>query len=755
MNTNTIRGLASIIVPCFNQRGFTQLCLQSLYRYTRAPWELIVVDNGSTDDTKTYLAGVLDATAVPVTVVANARNLGFPAAINQGLQVARGEYLVLLNNDAVVTEGWLDQLIALANAKSHVTVETAETKTESENGNLAIVDFNHDSSGAAGAIGPSPQPSPAGEGASCSRRDGSHAGHARTLDGPDRLDSTIGLAGPMSNYAAPPQLVERVPYHDLEEMHRFARCWRDEHRGQWFTVPKLSGFCLLMKRAVYDAIGGLDERFGLGLFDDDDLAERARRAGFELAVAHDLFIHHFGSRTFAGNGIDAEKLLDENARRFAAKWGLPVTKRRRVVLRPWNGSSDPNTMTPQALDGAGEDSARNGPKLATNGRGVGQAFEPDVRLESLTYGKQCRVSLTMIVKDEENNLSTALESVAGLFDEIVVVDTGSTDRTIEIARSFGARVFDFVWVDDFGAARNAALARATGDYAFWLDADDVVDPPEQEKLRALLDQLRAGDEACHVVRCKCDPSPDGSGGETVVDHIRLFPLRQDVRWTYRVHEQILPALKRAGVPVRWTGVTVRHTGYVDKALRARKLDRDHKILTEDLEDRPDDPFTLFNLGSIAVERQDWLEALGFLRRSLAGSAPTDSITRKLFALIARVYQMQGDSQTALRTCADGLAINPDDAELWFRKAVVHRHRGESAEAEGCWRRILTLHRPEQFSSVDQGIYGHVTRRNLAAIAAERGDHAEAAKLWTEVLAECPGDREALAKLKDLSLVLGP
>ena len=143
----------------------------------------------------------------------------------------------------------------------------------------------------------------------------------------------------MSNYAAPPQLVEEVPYRDIGEMHRFAAKWRDEHRGKWFTVPKLSGFCLLMKRAVYDAIGGLDERFGLGFFDDDDLAERARRAGFELAVAHDLFVHHFGSRTFAGNGIDAEKLLDENAGRFAAKWGLKGTNGRRVALQPWNRES--------------------------------------------------------------------------------------------------------------------------------------------------------------------------------------------------------------------------------------------------------------------------------------------------------------------------------------------------------------------------------------------------------------------------------
>ena len=106
----------------------------------------------------------------------------------------------------------------------------------------------------------------------------------------------------MSNYATPPQLVESVPYHECRAMHAFARQWRDEHRGKWFTAPKLSGFCLLMKRAVYETIGGLDERFGIGIFDDDDLAERARRAGFELAVAHDLFVHHFGSRTFGATG---------------------------------------------------------------------------------------------------------------------------------------------------------------------------------------------------------------------------------------------------------------------------------------------------------------------------------------------------------------------------------------------------------------------------------------------------------------------
>ncbi len=592
----------------------------------------------------------------------------------------------------------------------------------------------------------------------------------------------------MSNYASPPQRVDDVPYRDLDAMHEFAGRWRTEHWGKWFTAPKLSGFCVLMTRAVYDAIGGLDERFGLGLFDDDDLAVRARRAGFELAVAHDLFVHHFGSRTFAGNGIDAESLLRENERRFADKWGHAMPRGRRVALSPWaarpegnpadRGSRGPDTRSlrnPADKDVPLQDarpvegwhrppgdretgSERTPIKLLSEVEGPPSLWRPSAALRTTPRSTPAvpgrnrspvpgaRVSLTMIVRNEEDNLPHCLESVRGIFDEIVVVDTGSTDRTREIAREFGARVFEFAWIDDFAAARNVALAHATGDFAFWLDADDVVDPGQQATLRALLDGLYAGEPAGYVVRCACDPSPDGSGGETVVDHVRLFPLREDVRWTYRVHEQIMPALRRAGIPVRWTDLVVRHTGYVNLALRGRKLDRDRRILQEELKDRPDDPFVLFNLGAIANERRDWSGALTYLRRSLARSAPSDSITRKLFALIARAEQMMGETAAALRTCAEGLSLDAQDAELLFRKAVIHRNRGESAEAEQSWRRILGLRRPDEFASLDMGIYGHLTRRNLAVLAAERGDLAESHRLWQAVLSECPGDREAIAKL---------
>src|SRR5690349_7953622 len=96
-----------------------------------------------------------------------------------------------------------------------------------------------------------------------------------------------------------------------------------------------------------------------------------------------------------------------------------------------------------------------------------------------------RVSLTLIVKNEEHNLPACLASAADLVAEVIVVDTGSTDRTKEAAARFGARIFDFPWIDDFAAARNEALRHATGDWILWLDADDRIDEPNRRKLRAL------------------------------------------------------------------------------------------------------------------------------------------------------------------------------------------------------------------------------------------------------------------------------
>ena len=261
----------------------------------------------------------------------------------------------------------------------------------------------------------------------------------------------------------------------------------------------------------------------------------------------------------------------------------------------------------------------------------------------------------MIVRDEERNLPSCMASVRGLFDEIVVVDTGSKDRTKEIALSFGARVIDFAWIDDFAAARNVALDHATGDYALWLDADDAIEPSQREKLEILLKQLRPDGKDAYVLRCICDTS---SGGQLVVDQPRLFPLRDEIRWVYRVHEQLIPALLKTGCPMRWTDITVRHTGYADPVIHEQKRQRNLMLLQRELAERPNDPFIYYYLGTLAFEREQWQEALGYYILSLAKWGTSQSIACKLFAMIAWTNQVLMRYDESLRVSNEGLHYFP-------------------------------------------------------------------------------------------------
>jgi glycosyltransferase involved in cell wall biosynthesis/Tfp pilus assembly protein PilF len=346
-----------------------------------------------------------------------------------------------------------------------------------------------------------------------------------------------------------------------------------------------------------------------------------------------------------------------------------------------------------------------------------------------------RVSLCMIVKDEEQNLPACLESAADLFDEVVIVDTGSTDRTREVAASFGAQVHEFPWQDSFAAARNESLARATGDWVFWLDADDRLDGDNRARLRALLAGL-GDDNAAYSVKCLCLPDAV-TGAATVVDHIRLFRNRPDVRWRYRVHEQILPSVRQAGGRVRWGDVVVHHAGYCDPTLRRRKLQRDLRLLGLEDAEHPDDPFTLFNLGSVHQELGQHAEALPFLRRSLEKSHPADSIVRKLFALIVGCHRALGQAQEAAAACAAGLRVCPGDTELLFLDSLLRQDRGDAAGSEAALRRLLGEQPGAHFASVDAGLRGHKGRHNLAVLCLKQGRLAEAEALWRRATRERP------------------
>src|SRR4029079_16299415 len=233
-----------------------------------------------------------------------------------------------------------------------------------------------------------------------------------------------------------------------------------------------------------------------------------------------------------------------------------------------------------------------------------------------------QISLCMIVRNEEANLPACLATVAGLVQETVIVDTGSSDRTREIARSAGAKVVDFPWIDDFSAARNEALRHATGAWIFSLDADDRLDEENRRKAGQLFAALPSaaapGMPMAYLMQCSSRLQP-GNSAATMVDQVRLFCNHPQIRWEYRTHEQIMASIQRLGGVIQRSDVVIEHTGYYDTVQRRAKAERNLRFLELESADHPTDLFVLFNLG---VTYYGWgriAEALPVLERCLANS----------------------------------------------------------------------------------------------------------------------------------------
>jgi hypothetical protein len=155
-------------------------------------------------------------------------------------------------------------------------------------------------------------------------------------------------------------------------------------------------------------------------------------------------VHHFGHRTFDGERIDLKGLLERNQQIFQEKWGTRVIGHSSLVT----GNCAPQQMT---------------------------------------YDQgQTTISCCMIVRNSETTIAAAVESIKPWVGQVVVVDTGSTDRTVEICRSLGCEVYHFPWPDSFAEARNESLKYARGDWTIWIDADDVIDPENDRKLREIV-----------------------------------------------------------------------------------------------------------------------------------------------------------------------------------------------------------------------------------------------------------------------------
>ncbi|MEP6754022.1 MAG: glycosyltransferase [Chthonomonadales bacterium] len=347
------------------------------------------------------------------------------------------------------------------------------------------------------------------------------------------------------------------------------------------------------------------------------------------------------------------------------------------------------------------------------------------------------LSLCMIVRNEEARIRECLQSIAPYVDEMIVVDTGSTDQTREIASACGAMVYEFPWCDDFSAARNQSLALAKGKYIFWMDADDVIPEECGVKLRSLVEQNLSLDMAFEVsVRI---PPGAGETGETIVDHVKIFPNRPDVRFEFRMHEQVIPSLRRANIEVLPSEIFVVHTNY-DRSPegQSRKRQRDFRQLELDLKDRPNHPFILFNLGMTHLyATKEFVVAAQYLRRSIDSSHWKDSIVRKAYALLTTALMSDGQIAEAVAVNERGRTFYADDGELLFLTGQLYQQVGRFDEARQCLNKLVESKEDGYFRSVDTGLRTYRGRLELALLERNIGDYKRCIESLEQIVSEFP------------------
>ena len=244
----SIRPLVSIVMLTYNALDYTRECVESIRNNTDYPYEIVFVDNGSTDGTVDYLE-TLQLNNPHYRVIANENNLGFAAGNNQGAKAARGTYVMLLNNDVLVSRGWLEDLVTAL-----------------------------------------------------------------------ERDPRIGMVGPVTNHISGRQVITDVPYTDTPGFHEFAARVRSAKKGIVTPRRRIAGFAFLMRKDLYDDLGGLEESFGSGNYEDDDLCLRVRERDYAVMVDEGAFIHHYGSRTFNANKIDYNTSMKRNEGLFQKRW---------------------------------------------------------------------------------------------------------------------------------------------------------------------------------------------------------------------------------------------------------------------------------------------------------------------------------------------------------------------------------------------------------------------------------------------------
>ncbi len=349
-----------------------------------------------------------------------------------------------------------------------------------------------------------------------------------------------------------------------------------------------------------------------------------------------------------------------------------------------------------------------------------------------------KLSLCMIVKNEEANLSKCLESVQNIVDEMVVMDTGSTDKTIEIAQKFGAVVPTFDWGDDFAEARNEALKYVTGDWVLILDADEVLN----KKVAPQIKEAIAKEENLVVNLVRHEIGASQSPYSLVS---RLFRKHPEVNFSRPYHaiidDSVVELLKKEShwKIVDLPAITVFHYGYTPGAIASLdKYNRAQKAMESFLEKHPNDPYTCSKLGALYFQIGKEKQAVKLLKQALKSNKADSHVLFEIHYHLGNIYAKTKDNKKAIKHYQKAIEqkiMGPLKLGAYNNLGVVLQSMGDLKNAAQAYETTLKID-----PSFITGYY------NFAMVLSTMGRLADAVTIYEKLISLSPNYASAYQNL---------
>ncbi len=327
------------------------------------------------------------------------------------------------------------------------------------------------------------------------------------------------------------------------------------------------------------------------------------------------------------------------------------------------------------------------------------------------------LTLAMIVKNEEFFLPQCLESVKGIVDDMVIVDTGSTDRTVEIAESFGARVIQIPWPNDFAKARNVGLDAVKTPWVLIMDADEELVKEDLAILEKAIQMPQADAYNIRIVSVM-DRAEDIS--ESYVT--RLFRSHPKVRYDGAVHEQVFNSLSAVGFKLAHIPMRLIHKGYLGSVVQGRnKAERNRKLLEDEVRNNPKNGYMTWQLAQTYYGEGRFTDAIDAAKKSLRLIDVANPLWVLAEVTYARALMATNQPKKALRVLAEGKLSHPHYTDFFYLEGIILMGQEKWEDARKAFLHCLELGEASAYLMTDTGVGGFKALYRIAQTYIQQQD----------------------------------